>query len=115
MNDTIYNISQTEESKKEMIEFFKQVYGNNRKQLDYIDEFERVYTSDQALTWYTKDIFLYRVLNRAYRVLDTEELFKMRYFIRDLFKQLENDQSFFDSSESIDLNKKSLSAQPLWG
>lgn len=36
--------------------------------LNLIDQFERKYSSNDALTWYTRDCFLYRLLNKPLRL-----------------------------------------------
>ncbi|CAF1385038.1 unnamed protein product [Adineta steineri] len=105
INDILYNFVPTEQSKEEMINFFKQVYSDNETQRGYIDDFYKTYNSEQAILWYTKNTFLYRVLNKAYRVLDTDALFKMRYYIADLFKQFWDYYPSFDSSTSMDLEE----------
>lgn len=53
-----------------------------------IDDFERNYVPEQALLWYTKDMCLYRLLNKALRVGDIDALVAFRGFINDLYKQL---------------------------
>ncbi len=106
INDILYKFHPTEQSKQEMIEFFKLVYSDNKIQLSYIDIFEKTYTNDQAISWYTKDSFLYRVLNKAYRNLDTDALFKMRYFIGDLFRQFWDYFPYWDITNTTDFHEK---------
>ena len=53
-----------------------------------IDEFKREYQSNAAIQWYTRDTFLYRLINQALRCEDIETLFACRLFITDLQKQL---------------------------
>ncbi|CAF1273462.1 unnamed protein product [Rotaria magnacalcarata] len=54
-----------------------------------INEFRRNYHSKSAVWWYTKEIFLYSMLNRGLRSLDMEAMSKLGFFIRKLHLQLE--------------------------
>ncbi|CAF1997137.1 unnamed protein product [Rotaria magnacalcarata] len=54
-----------------------------------INEFRRNYHSKSAVWWYTKEIFLYGMLNRGLRSLDMETMCKLGFFIRKLHLQLE--------------------------
>ena len=54
-----------------------------------VQEFHRTYQSKDAISWYTKDSFLFRRLNEACRTDDIDLLFTVRFFIRDLYHQLE--------------------------
>ncbi|CAF1329870.1 unnamed protein product [Adineta steineri] len=53
-----------------------------------IDEFEKTYTSQDALHWYTKDSFAYRLLNKALRTRNTEVIHAFRFFMVDLHQQI---------------------------
>ncbi|CAF3409824.1 unnamed protein product [Rotaria socialis] len=54
-----------------------------------INEFKRNYHQESAVWWYTKEIFLYGMLNRGLRSLDMEAMSKLGFFIRKLHLQLE--------------------------
>jgi hypothetical protein len=68
---------------------------NNAKQLEKIDDFERNYQSEDATKWFTKDSFLYRLLNESLRIERINSIVKMRYFIHDLHNQLAQLQPSF--------------------
>ncbi|CAF1977992.1 unnamed protein product [Rotaria magnacalcarata] len=53
-----------------------------------INEFRHNYHSESAVWWYTKEIFLYGMLNRGLRSLDMEAMSKLGFFIRSLHLQL---------------------------
>ncbi|CAF1529118.1 unnamed protein product, partial [Rotaria sordida] len=53
-----------------------------------IDDFKENYTSDNALTWYTRDSFLFRVLNKACRMLNNGTIISFHSIIKDLTIQL---------------------------
>ncbi|CAF3305196.1 unnamed protein product, partial [Rotaria socialis] len=54
-----------------------------------ISEFKREYHDKSPVYWYTKQMFLYGMLNRALRMLDMEAMCKLGFFIRSLHLQLE--------------------------
>lgn len=51
-------------------------------------DFEERYYKQSPVWWYTREIFLYRMLNQALRILDMEGMMKMGFFIRHLHLQL---------------------------
>ena len=71
-----------------MIQLCKKEYENNPKELVFVGEFEKDYRSDKALWWYTRDSFLYRMLNKALRVQNIDLLFLLRFVIGDIYQQL---------------------------
>jgi tetratricopeptide (TPR) repeat protein len=61
----------------------------NECELAVINEFRKTYSSDRAIWWYSKETFLYRLLNQAFRVHDIHLLYTLRFFICDLYQELE--------------------------
>ena len=65
---------------------------DNACYLKLLEEFQNDYSSEQSLWWYTRDSFVYRMLNKALRVQNIDILFLFRFFIRDLEQQLRTHQ-----------------------
>ena len=82
--DTVMKMPHNDEAKRRMINICQCYYHDNRKQLTLIDEFEHTYRSDEAIQWYTRPAFLYRLVNKALRTEDVEQLDTFRFFVRDL-------------------------------
>ncbi|CAF1031871.1 unnamed protein product [Adineta steineri] len=83
-------------TQSEMVDFCRQIYADDPAKLNEVEEFEEYYTSQLAIFWYTRDTFLYRLLNKALRERDIKTLYSLRYFIKDLYlrlKELQNSQS----------------------
>ncbi len=78
--------------KVELISLCKKQYEGNIEELKILKEFEQTYFSSRALWWYTRQSFLYRLLNKALRVQNIDLLFLFRFFIRDIERQLENNK-----------------------
>lgn len=63
-------------------------YNDNAKVLKTIANFAESYHPELALHWYTKDSFVYRLINKALRTQDIDTILKFRFFIKDLHNQL---------------------------
>ncbi|CAF1654751.1 unnamed protein product, partial [Didymodactylos carnosus] len=87
--DCLLRMRATSTHKNEFINYCKKEYANTNSQLNIIREFEETYSADRALTWYTRECFLYHLLNKALRTLDIDLLYLLGFFIRDLREQLE--------------------------
>jgi tetratricopeptide (TPR) repeat protein len=54
-----------------------------------IEDFREKYQSDEALQYYTAAKFLYRLFNRALRTENIDFLFVFRFFLADMYNQLQ--------------------------
>ena len=102
--------SNTNEAKQDMIEYCRQLFHNNTRQLQFIDEFEINSNNHNPIWFYTSESFLYRILNHALRMQDVKTLYKFRYFIKQLHEQIgqlyclqQNDDKYFNNVENITL------------
>ena len=77
-----------DDSTAEMAAYCRTIYRDNQFQRNLIDEFERSYTAEQAIRWYTEETFLFRIVNAALRTRDAKALYSMRTYIRHLHEQL---------------------------
>jgi hypothetical protein len=87
--DTLLCQPYTHESRIEMIDEFRRIYQDNDIAIADIDIFNQTYNSSSALQWYTRDTFLFRTINNALRSSNVNMMFKMRYFLTDLYVQLD--------------------------
>ncbi|CAF1432599.1 unnamed protein product [Rotaria sordida] len=83
-------IPQNEQSKQQMVDFCLDYYKNNKSELEKIKNFKTNYNRDQAIEWYTKEGFLYKLLNKVLRTEDIELFYTFRFFIIDLCIAIEN-------------------------
>ncbi|CAF3077611.1 unnamed protein product [Rotaria sp. Silwood2] len=84
----LLDLPQTLQSQQEFIEECRRQYKDNSARQNQITEFEKTYISSNALSWYTRDSFLYRIVNKALRTQNIIYIFKCRFFIIDVFQQL---------------------------
>lgn len=78
--------------KSELILQCKNEYYNDPKESALIDEFQKNYTSNQAIWWYTRNAFLARILNKAFYTKNLDLLFLLGFFIRDIQENLHKNQ-----------------------
>ncbi|CAF3448857.1 unnamed protein product [Rotaria sp. Silwood2] len=63
----IRRVPADELNKKNFLDICRSIYALDPIQLNHIVEFERTYRSEDVLKWYSKDCFLYKVINNLYR------------------------------------------------
>ncbi len=66
--DCLIRMKSSSNDKNELITLCKQQYQNNSNELNVIEEFEKDYSSDRSLWWYSRYSFLYRLFNTALRI-----------------------------------------------
>ena len=99
--DSLQTMKSTSKEIEEFVQFCRDhsECKNSREYLKLLEEFQREYSSETCLWWYTRDTFVYRMLNKALRVQNIDVLFAFRFFIRDLAQQLKQNQ--WSSSGSV--------------
>ncbi|CAF3548618.1 unnamed protein product [Rotaria sordida] len=70
----------------------KAEHKNNSAQLVKIKEFQEAHSPGQALWWYTRQSFICRMLMTAVRQQSIRLLFLLRFWIRDIDRQLKDSQ-----------------------
>ena len=94
--DALLRMEFSASNKSELIQFCKQKYEGNPHELSIIRDFEHDYSTGRALRWYSRESFVYRIINKALRIQDVDMIFLFRFIIRDiddLLKQLQHNQS----------------------
>lgn len=76
----------------QFINLCRKQYEGNTKEIKILEEFEKTYSPSRALWWYTRQSFLYRLLNKALRVQNIDLLYHFYFFIRDIKQQLEDNK-----------------------
>jgi tetratricopeptide (TPR) repeat protein len=66
-----------------------------------IGEFERDYDHPSPIWWYTRECFIYAMLNKALRIQDVEIILNMGFFLRDLHRQIEHLHSNIDKRNRL--------------
>ncbi|CAF1276951.1 unnamed protein product [Rotaria magnacalcarata] len=84
--------SKDKKAKTEMIEICTNYYHGNKNEINLIKEFDQKYKPEHAIRWYTRPSFIYKLVNRALRTEDIEQLYIFRFYISDLCEQIANIQ-----------------------
>ncbi|CAF1438128.1 unnamed protein product [Didymodactylos carnosus] len=82
----------TQEEKEQLIQLCRNTYKDNQTELNNVREFEHEYESQNALRWYTREAFVYRMINKAFRMRNVEVLLLFRMIIQDIQQQLIQEQ-----------------------
>jgi tetratricopeptide (TPR) repeat protein len=106
MKEILLTINFEQQHFQECIAYCRDVLGDNDAKLKNVDKLHRTYRDHTPIWWYTLDSFLYPMLNRALRLMDTDVIIKLGFFIGDLHRQIEqlHNEQFGDSK-----SKKSFS------
>ncbi|CAF1476857.1 unnamed protein product, partial [Rotaria sordida] len=86
--EIIFRLNCNEYDCRQMLDECRAKYIGNAAELKKMDEFQSSFKPEDAIKWYTRDSFLYRLLNQAFRSENIDEIFKFRFFIHYLHKQL---------------------------
>ncbi|CAF3388694.1 unnamed protein product [Rotaria socialis] len=90
--DVLIGMKPNKQDQNELIELLMKEYQGNESELKIVKEFQNEYASNRAIWWYTRDSFVYRLVNKALRVRNVEMIFLMRNIIRNVYEQLRANQ-----------------------
>ncbi|CAF4904383.1 unnamed protein product [Rotaria sp. Silwood1] len=101
-HDILFELTYDEDAKQEMIDVCRSYYQNNIKELEMIEKFKNEYRSEYVLQWYREKIFLYKMIKKALRTKDFNQLYIFRYFMKDLTESfVRENQKMVQSGEEI--------------
>ncbi|CAF1605063.1 unnamed protein product [Didymodactylos carnosus] len=89
--DALCYLPYPDSCRERLVLSLRSYYEGKDEELKALDEFERDYTPAKAVRWYTRDTFLYRILNRALRQHNVQLCFLFGFFVRDLYRQLKEE------------------------
>ncbi|CAF4038652.1 unnamed protein product [Rotaria sp. Silwood1] len=86
--EIIFRLNYNEYDCRQMLDECRAKYIDNAAELKKMDEFQSTFKPEDIIKWYTRDSFLYHLLNQAFRSESIDEIFKFRFFLHYLHKQL---------------------------
>ncbi|CAF4734140.1 unnamed protein product, partial [Rotaria sp. Silwood2] len=99
-HDILFDLTHDEEAKQEMIDECRSYYRDNIKELKVIEKFKNEYQSKEALQWYLRKSFIYKIIKKALRTKDFDQLYTFRYFMKDMTKNfVRQHQNMVESRE----------------
>ncbi|CAF3116284.1 unnamed protein product [Rotaria sp. Silwood2] len=103
-NYVIARLPRNQQAKQQMIQICEDYYRGNTKEIELIHEFENNYRSKDAILWYSKQSFVYKLINKALRTEDIDLLYTFRFFIGDLSDNLQHEHEKILLSKEKNLN-----------
>ncbi|CAF0776698.1 unnamed protein product [Adineta ricciae] len=88
--EVLLRMKDFDDSKQELVNVAYQQYDKDGHEKQKIDEFSISYVALNAVKWYTRNSFVYRMLNKALRQKDMDTLYAFRRIIIDIHDQLED-------------------------
>ncbi|CAF1280329.1 unnamed protein product [Adineta steineri] len=88
IHDVVICLPSNNQAKQEMIDTCRNYYRGNEIELKLINEFEKCYSREECIRWYTKETFVYKMINKALRTEDIQQLHTFRFYISDLSSTL---------------------------
>jgi hypothetical protein len=79
---------------KELIDTCKQQYSGNIQDLAVVDELQESYEPSNAVKWYSRDTFIFRMLHTAFHRQNVDVLMKFCFLIQIIHEQLKQEQYF---------------------
>ena len=87
--NALLDIQHDEHAVKDLARYCREKKADAVEELKLINEFEGEYRPDRAIWWYTRETFIYQMLNRALRLLEADIIVRMGFFVHDLHRQIE--------------------------
>ena len=87
--DALLDMEHDRDEVKNLVAYCREPMKGLPSDLKVIDEFDREYHPDQAIWWYTRDCFIYRMLNVALRWFEWDIIIDMGFYLHDLHRQIE--------------------------
>ena len=85
----LLDMEHDESSRKDLMAYCRKQKKDQTSVPKVIDEFDREYRPDKAIWWYTRECFTYTMLNKALRLLESDIIVDMGFFIHDIHRQIE--------------------------
>jgi len=86
--DVLEEILPSNNGKEKFVQECRNRYVDTPSILRAIEQFNESYDRQKAIWWYTREAFLFRLLNRALRQQNQNDILLMHFFIYDLARQL---------------------------
>ncbi|CAF0979591.1 unnamed protein product [Didymodactylos carnosus] len=113
LRDVLIGMEHGDDAKQDMVEYCREQCKDDSYERQVVDEFDREYSYDRAVWWYTRECFLYRMINKALRTQDIDVLYKIRFFIKHLHYQLKKMHSQSTNETMILYRGQAMSSEEL--
>ncbi|CAF2665158.1 unnamed protein product [Rotaria sp. Silwood2] len=87
--EILLDMKHDQQAIKDLATYCRELYMKNDVETKNINEFEYNYQPSQAISWYTRECFTYKMLNSALRTLNGDIIIRMGFFLCDVHRQIE--------------------------
>ena len=87
--NALLDMTHDREARDAFVKYCRDEKAHLPNDLKLIDEFQHEYRPEEAIWWYTRECFIYQMLNRALRLLQADIIVNMGFFVHDLHRQIE--------------------------
>lgn len=91
--DLLLRLKPAENDRNKFLAHCKEQYREIDHELKLIEQFQNDYSSTNALDWYMKDSFLYRILTRILQLENFDHLFFSRFLLQDISNAIAKNKS----------------------
>lgn len=91
--DLLLRLKPADLDRNKFLAHCKEQYREIDHELKSIEQFQNDYSSTNALDWYMKDSFLYRILSRILQLDNFEHLFLSRFLLQDISNAIAKNKS----------------------
>ena len=88
LKEILLTIHFDEQNFNDFLTFCRNEFKGKTRELRNVDEIQKDYRNQTPIWWYTREIFLYKILNKALRFMDIDIILQMGFFVCDLHKQI---------------------------
>ncbi|CAF1030148.1 unnamed protein product [Adineta steineri] len=89
IKEIILTIQFDQNHKQDYFDYCRETFTDSKEELINIKRLEDEYHKKTPIYWYTCQMFLYPMLNRALRLMDGDIITRMGFYIGDLHRQIE--------------------------
>ncbi|CAF0957054.1 unnamed protein product [Adineta steineri] len=89
MKEIILTIQFEQKHIQDYIDYCRDAFSDNEEEIENVKRLECQYHNETPIYWYTCQMFLYPMLNRALRLMNGDIITRMGFFIGDLHRQIE--------------------------
>ncbi|CAF0763541.1 unnamed protein product [Adineta steineri] len=89
LKEIILTIKFNQKHIQDYLNYCRDAFGDNKEEMVNIKRLEDEYHKKTPIYWYTCQMFLFPMLNRALRMMDGDIITHMGFFIGDLHQQIE--------------------------
>ena len=88
LKEILLTIDFNEQNFNDFLTFCRNEFKGKTKELKHVDEIQKDYRNQTPIWWYTRETFLYKILNKALRLMNIDIILQISFFVCDLHKQI---------------------------